>query len=367
VARRRALTSAEGSAAAALLVPLLRSDEADADAFIDRGNTSADNLLRSMNSVRGQAIDASAWLLFRLLDGERDPRNVATLQAELLAVTNERTPLVAVSFGRALPVLLEADQKRVDHLWRNALLMDAEDPFRVAVWEGYLITWTRPMGVVIKEASDLYRTFVEAVPTLDADQREPRSVVEQLGNHLAVMYLWAQVPDAEALLQRFFELARDEDRSTIARFIADHLAIEGQSEDAAERAISFLRRRPGHAGEMEGEALIWASRSRYHRDIVFTDIVLPAIEAGYGEHDFAEVLGLMIEFAAEQPAAVGRALIGLMQRDRWHSMPTIAADELDALLRILVASGDAEALTAATKVVNDLGASGYETYRSLLP
>jgi hypothetical protein len=347
-------------------VPLLRSGEADADAFIGRGDTSADNLLRSMNSVRGEAIDAGAWLLFRLLDGERDPRDVTTLEAELMAMTNERTPLVPVSFGRALPVLLEADQKRGDHRWRDLLLTDADEPFRVAVWEGYLITWTRPMGVVVKEASDLYRTLVQVVPALDADQREPRSVVEQLGHHLAVMYLWAQVPDAGALLQRFFELARDEDRSTIARFIADHLAIQGQSEDAAERAISFLRRRPADAGEMEGDALMWASRSRYHRDIVFTDIVLPAIEAGYGEADFTDVLGLMIEFAAEQPAAVGRALIGLMQRDRWYSMPAIAADELDALLRTLVASGDTDALTAAAKVVNDLGAIGYETYRSLL-
>ena len=367
VARRRALSTAEASAATGLLMPLVGSGHTGADAFIGRGDTSADTLLRSMNSVRGQAIDAGAWLLDRLLDGESDPGDRADLEAALLAAAKERTAFTAVTFGRALPLLLEADEKHGDHRWRDSLLTDAEERFRVTVWEGYLLTWTRPIGAVIREASGLYRALVQAVPSLDADERELRSVVEQLGHHIAVLYLWAHVPDAEVLLQRFFELARDQDRSTVARFIADHLAIEDQNEAAADRAISFLRGRPALAGALEGEALVWASRSRYHRDLVLTGIVLPAIEAGHGGTDFADVLGLMVEFAAEQPAAVGRALIGLMQRDRWHTMPTLAADELDALLRILVASGDTEALTAAVKVVNDLGAVGYETYRSLLP
>ncbi len=366
VARRRALTAAESSAATGLLMPLLRSGHTGADAFIGRRDTSADTLLRSMNSVRGEAIDAGAWLLHRLLEGESDTRDGAELEGALFAAAREQTAFTAVTFGRALPLLLEADEKHGDHRWRDSLLTDVEERFRVAVWEGYLLTWTRPIGAVIRASSGLYRTLVQLVPSLDADERELRSVVEQLGHHLAMLYLWAHVPDADVLLQRFFELARDQHRSTVARFIADHLAIEDQNEAAADRAISFLRSRPAHAGAMEGEALVWASRSRYRRDLVLTGIVLPAIEAGHGGTDFADVLGLMVEFAAEQPAAVGSALIGLMQRDRWHSMPTLAADELDALLRILVASGNTEANEAAVKVVNDLGARGYGTYRALL-
>jgi hypothetical protein len=367
VARKRALDGGEGAAATRLLVPLLRSPDPDPEQAA-RGPTVADVLMLSLKSVRGEAITAGTWLLHRLLEDETDDAGTAAeLGDELAAVlARERTALVAVSFGRGLPLLLEADEKKRDHRWRDLLLTEADESFCSAVWQGYLLTWTRPIRAIIDAAADFYRSSTEAIESLDVERREPLSVVEQLGHHLALLHLWASIPDAEALLRRFFELARDEDRSTIARFIADHLAVEGQSEAAIDRAISFLTSRVASTGEREGEALLWASRSRYRRDGILFDIVLPAIDAGHGEADFGDVLRLMVEFAAKRPGPVATALQGLMQRDRWHSIPVIAAEDLATILGILLASGDENAQRGATKIINDLGALGYHTYRTLL-
>jgi hypothetical protein len=74
----------------------------------------------------------------------------------------------------------------------------------------------------------------------------------------------------------------------------------------------------------------------------------------------------MAEFASRDPGRVGSALKVLMSRDRWHAIPVIAADELSALLRVLLASGLGPAQEAAQKVINDLGAIGHDAYRSLL-
>ena len=102
-------------------MPLLRSGHTGADAVISRGDTSADTLLRSMNSVRGEAIDAGTWLLYRLLEGESDTRDGADVEAALFAAAREQTAFTAVTFGRALPLLLEADERHGDHRWRDSL------------------------------------------------------------------------------------------------------------------------------------------------------------------------------------------------------------------------------------------------------
>jgi hypothetical protein len=250
--------------------------------------------------------------------------------------------------------------------WADLLLAESRGDLRMVTWHGYLLTWIRPISIVIREASELYRETIELLPTLAVERREPLSVVEQLGRHTSEMYLRASTTDAPDLLRRFFELARDSDSASVTRHITDYLALEGLPDDMAERAIEMLAERPGVAASEEGDALIWAARTRYHRGEVLSRVVLPAIEAGHGGNDFDDVLRLMAEHTSTDPAGIGTALDRLMGKDQWHAMPVVAKDELTLLLRELLATGDAIAVDRATKVINDLGARGYGDYRALL-
>jgi hypothetical protein len=366
-ARNRRLSANEQQAAVRVLVLLLAASDPTPDRDATAAAGAMDLISLSMNSVRGEAVAAGAWLLHHVVLG---PHADAELGKELAGAmtalaSTDRSLSIATSFGRGLPLLMETDEV-AGTAWAELLLAESRGDLRTATWHGYLLTWIRPISIVVREASDLYRETVEYLPTLAGEPREPLSVVEQLGRHTSEMYLRASITDAPNLLRRFFELARDSDSASVSRHITDYLALEGLPDDMAERAIEMLAERPTVAGSEEGDALIWAARTRYRRLEVLSRVVLPAIEAGHGGQDFADVLQLMAEHARADAAGIGTALDRLMGKDQWHSMPVVAKDELTLLLRELLATGDAVAVDRATKVINDLGARGYADYRDLL-
>ena len=69
---------------------------------------------------------------------------------------------------------------------------------------------------------------------------------------------------------------------------------------------------------------------------------------------------------AQTSASWAAVLWNVVEGDHYEALPHLAADELETVLRRLRASGDLRCRRVARRIINLLGARGYENYGVLL-
>jgi hypothetical protein len=320
-----------------------------------------DPLTAGLNCVRGNAVVAAAWLLYRA----RGRQDRDALEARLLNVlSTERSPAVWSSVGRALPVLLDGGVS--DPLtWAASLLADgADERRRGLVWDGYVATWP-PVGAVIAAAS--YR-YARSAAEGDGGA-EPSGLVsprERLGQHLVRIAVGRWSPDADTWLESFYEASGDETHARTTRYVADHLVQAGLPDDAADRVLGMLQRRLAVAGPTEMRSIGWAARSSYRLREAFETLVLPAIIGCGGTDDSYGAIAGMVTFAPELPAPTAAALGALLKGDQYGALLGLHGDEIEAILASLLHSDDASAQAKAKEIVNRLASGGIFRYAQLV-
>jgi hypothetical protein len=365
------------SAAVRLAAALLASPDPSPEEDARRRRQNSDPLSDSLAFVRAEAVYAASWLLFRLREGGQDG---AELEAALLdTLGRERSPAVWASVGRSVPPLLAGSLSDPQSFVERTLGQPAEPETRVLVWGAYLDT-CQTFGKVVQRLEAQYAAAA-AEPEASAAPRqfgEPRRVM--LGSHLVRIALWRSRPEADDWLRSFYRGSLPESAERVSRLLADFLDVE-MPEAAGEFVLTTLAWRIEEGGAKELRSIGWSARSRFQGRRVYETVVLPALLAtrtegrpvrkddadAVGTDDDTAALAAMVAFVAELPRDTGRALRVVLNQDLYDLLPRGHGDEIETVLRGLLASADEEARGIAVAIINDLAARRFDRFVKLLP
>ena len=314
----------------------------------------------AVGTVRGQAVVASAWLLYRMQGlPERDDLERALLGA----LAFERSPSVWTYVGHALPLLLDGGLSDPNG-WSEVLLgPDADEATADLVWNGYIIAWhaLRPVAETIP-----YRYGLSAGREARAsDGERGQEVRTQLGSHLVAYVVGGHVPQAHDWIASFYEHSADPVAARTSRFLADCLA-EPILDEGRARVVALLRERVACASQAEARSIAWAARSTYRPRVVFEKVVLPALIKGKGSEDNTGTMGAIVSFGGEFPEQTANALRAMIDADEYGVLALSHGDEVQAILAVLLGSAVSKARKIATAIINDLAARGFDQYAVLL-
>lgn len=363
-------------AAVRLAAALLRSADPTAADDARRAEAGSDPLSDSLGFVRSEAVYAASWLLFRLSERGEDRGELE--RALLDALGREKSPAVWASVGRSLPPLLAGGLSDPDAFVERALGESAEPTRRQLVWTTYLGT-CQPFGQVVRRLAAQYASAAAEpeVPTQTHPLGEsPRFL---LGGHLMRIALWRSLPGADGWVRSFYEGSRPGTANRVSRLLADFLNVD-IPEAAGEYILSTLAWRIEIGEARELRSIGWAARSHFRPRQVYQEIVLPAILApradgrapaaddthAVGTEDEQGAIAAMVAFAAEFPRDTARALHVVLNHDK-YGLPGSEGDEIEAILRALLESGDAEVRDVAVVIINELAARRYDRFVGLLP
>lgn len=337
----------------------------------DRGPSDTwDAGMVALNTLRGEVTTAVLELLFEAKRrGLAEQLDAASdLLRNLISHPDGAIP-VRAALGIRLPWLLSRDAER-RAWWLDQLLgPDVPDLLWRVCWQAYVL-YSRLFTDTVELLEVSYRRALTSVPSMTERASGPRDEGEQLGVHVAWAYVVGVTPEqSEARLTTFFEQAPDWLRAYVTRWIAEQAAEAQAPDDVRDRALRFLKTRvdgaTGLADAAELAAISWIAASGDERTLA--DILLPALEKSGGraenEQGAAELAARM---AARQPAHAARAMLLLIQGDRWHGLPHLARDALRQGLATAIGSGDAQAVRSAREAVHRLGAQGFLDFKDLL-
>ena len=326
----------------------------------DRRSRASSLIAFAVGTVRGEAVVALGWLLYRMkgLPGHAD------LERALLgALAFEQSPSVWTYVGHALPLLLDgglSDPKG----WAEALLgPDADEATADLVWNGYIIAWNalRPVAETIP-----YRYGLSAGrEARAADGERGQEVRTQLGSHLVGYVVGGHMPQAHEWIASFYENSADPVAARTSRFLADCLA-EPIPEEGQARVVALLRERVACASQAEARSIAWAARSAYSPREVYQQVVLPALVKGKGSEDNTGTMGAIVSFGVDFPEQTAEALSVMVEADDYGRLALYHGDELHAVLAILLGSAEPNARKTATAIVHGLAARRFDRFAVLL-
>jgi hypothetical protein len=365
------------AAAIRLAAALLESSDPTPAEDRRRAELNSEPLSDSLGFVRAEAVHAASWLLFRL--AERGEDRSEFQDALLAALGRERSPAVWASVGRSLPALLAGGLSDPESFVEQTLGEAAEPQRRDLVWGMYLDT-CQPFGQVVSHLEALYAA-ASAEPEAPAPSRqlgEPRRVM--LGSHLIRIALWRSRPAADDWVRSFYRGCLPESADRISRLVADFLDVD-IPEAAGDYVVSTLTWRIAEGGAPELRSIGWSARSRFRSRQVYEEVVLPALLAtrtgarlparddadAVGTEDATGAVAAMVAFVRELPLGTARALRVVLDQDQYNLIPGGHGDEVQAIVKGILESGDDEARRIGIAIINDLAARGFDRFVKLLP
>lgn len=327
----------------------------------------------ALNTLRGEVATALAEILIEAdrKSYRRERDEASTILREAL-LHPDGAVSVRAAIGLRLPWILGHDADRQGE-WIELLFGPTVDRMlRDACWQAYLLYSHLFRDTVVL----LDRMYLEAVNTLEANEREepnrPRDDLEKLGVHVAWAHVLGIPAEADgSWLMTFYRRAPDWVRGRVTRWIAEQAADEDASQEVRDRARDFLRARVAdvdpETDKAELGAMSWIASTPDRPDDVLTTVILPALEKAGGRTENEQGATELVERTSTIcPGAAGRALRLLVDGDEWRSLPHIAAGPLRRALENLMASPDPEVNADAEATIHILGAQGFLEYRDLL-
>jgi len=369
---------------------LIESVMRDPDPGPDREEGGGNPLELAINSTRGAAFEAAVeYGLWTRRIQEAAPGGdsmvsrgfieMPELRSFLERYLDEHTePSKAIRslYGRWFPWLVVLDGP-----WArdNALRVFSTKPSQVALgeaaWDAYL-AHCPPYDNVFPMIADAYSRAVEKLkpaPGLERNSRDDPS--RHLGDHLMALYWRGRLNLApEGLIARFFEEAPPAARAhavdSVGRALGD--GVEPLAPEVLSRMVDLWEWRwkavsdasRMHAAEIAAFGW-WFASGKLQPTWALTHLALVIDAVGEADPDFgvAAQLAKMAEvYPLEGAQIVGALIRG--DREGWRILSI--KDDARTVLAAALSSGNAAAREEATRVINDLGASGFHEFRSLI-
>jgi hypothetical protein len=349
----------------------------DADPSEDR-----DPLTTSINSVRGVAAHALfrfAWWI----------HNHLTSTPAATTLTFERMPEVKIGVEHVLadpsPAIhsVLGDWFRTlfhfDPAWTTAHIdtifpeTPERNPYWLATWRAFA-EYDQPYDPAFPV---LQRKYAFAVGRLqDAIEEERKKMGETgLGQHL-VSYYWRGIGGEETreLLLRYFDFCTPTAAAHVLWSLGGGLGgpepISPQTLAALTRLWSDLHTQSSGWAELKRREVYrqfgrWFISGRFDEDWALQEL-RRAIEIGAGILDVEGVLARLATVCADHPRQVANILEPLLKDDRELWQPLLWQAQVEAVLRAILNSSDAEARAHADRIADQLVQNGSLFARDLL-
>jgi len=349
------------------------------------GGSNMDPSTMAINSVRGEAFSAvihyGLWLTRAL---EREGQKVAVIddRPEIQAVLDRHLdpqidPSSAIRslYGKFLPWI-----ELMGPTWTKAnlraIFSPPGDPMWNVAWNAY-IAFCDPFNKMLDVLHSQYEEAIEN-PWTKGDDRVIRDPEECLGIHLMAFYNRGKLrlDDPKSLIRLFFERSSSQLRAkSMSSFGNDVRRLEEPLPEINVKRLQALwdwriaeARSADDKSEYEEELSkfgwwfsaksldqTWAQQTL--RDVL---TIARKVDPGH------LVIQHLAEIASESPrSSLDNLRLLLASRlERWDLYSW--RDEIEAILRVSLASSDTELVELATQTVHDLGARGEFSYRTLL-
>jgi hypothetical protein len=348
------------------------------------GGSNMDPPSLAINTTRGQAMhDVVRYALWiaRSISGDKgtgtaisfevmpEVRNVLT---ERLDTTVEPSAAVRSVYGQWLPWLYYLDANWTEgHV--NFIFPDSVElaHLRDAAWYAYLF-----FSPLIDKVFDLLREqYKDAIsrirePTPETAMR-PEAPGVSLGRHIVTQFVRGKLSPDDPLVIQFFEKApldiRREALAHAGRVVKDLVPNDAA---AVERAIELWNSRVAAQtgkGDSELTAFGWWfideefpvkwALEQLSKALSYTD--------GEIDHDYSVMIRLA-DIADIDPALAVKCLRTMLEKDRERGIILATADKVRDVLRVALASEQADARQSAIDLIHILGAHGYREMRQLL-
>jgi hypothetical protein len=371
-----------------ILEVLVEDPEPSNEYEIRFGGSNMDPAMLALNTTRGRAMHAvvsyALWVR-RQLDDTDAPGPGFGAMPEVRSVLNrhlqvEYDPSVAVRsvYGQRLPWLALLDEAWVTQSVSQIFPSDATlAQLRDAAWHSYMI-YCQPFNAMARVLRNQYSS---AVDQLNAGElwgwREGAQKVDQrLGAHLLTFY-WRglfKLNNADTILRRFFEHAAADTRSYAIEFVGRALRetptlarqVRKRLQRLWEWRIAEVEKSTDEGGKREIASFgWWADANCLPADWRLTQLdgVL-RLEGTLEEEPIT--LDALVKLASHDPQRTIDILQRLLasMKEGW----TIVGNQhsIEEVLRVCLASDDAEASALAESVIHWLGSAGHRTFRDLL-
>ena len=372
----------------AILEPLTHDPDPTPEYEAQFGGDNMDPRTLAINSVRGKAMNAliayAFWIRQHLDCLPERPATTLDVMPEVrealeghLDVARDPSLAIRSTYGRYFPWL-----HRIDPMWtQNAVesIFPAEEPlaaYRSAAWDAYLM-FCRPYDSLLSLLEQEYLRSARALLTPDQSEKHGHSPSVRLAEHLMSYYWSDKLTLNGELMVTFFQSAPDELRgraiSLLGRFLAkdpespiaeatlDRLRALWESRVQAARQaadVTAHREELAHFGW-------WFSSRRFTPAWSFEQLraVLTLVKHIDPEFKVAETLEVL---APDHPLECVELLqlIAVADREGW----AIRGNEqhFKAIIATALASGNADAKSAADNLIQYFVARGQFGYRSLL-
>lgn len=335
----------------------------------------------AINTVRGIGLACSIayglWLKAKVNQGEAgdwsmsgSPELSAALDAHLDPGRDESAAVRSV-YGHGFANLVYLDHEwastRVAKIFGDQSTTTARED---AAWESF-VQFSAPQGVLLA----LLRTqFLRAIDRLSkpcATRERSSRRVEQLVEHLMVLFLWGLLEPSDPLLTKLFEVANAEQRGVALAFVGRELfRYRDFPSVVLERARSLWEERLAKARTApesfrpELEAFGWWFCSRQIEENWAMKNLLETLKL-WGRTEAEDQVMERLAAGSDESIAVAVSCAELMvsaAEDRWVVQSW--SSELTALLRRALASESAK--VGASEFINRLVSLGHLEFRALV-
>jgi hypothetical protein len=351
------------------VLALLETVPSDETLYPAQGSSVADRaVMRTMNSVRGPALEAAAQFVLWTRDAapeETDPgrqRLLATAEKLLDAPSQA----LRAAFGRAFGWLLQIEEEWVRTNLGRIFPDPTTDPEEAeAALGGFLSNWfsssrylelLRPWYAFAIERIRDYAVFAGS------------ATADHVAHHLAALYWRGDIAVDDPLLTAFFTCAPGKLRGRFHWLIASHLdAVGGVIDDDVQQRLDELWTRriaEGAARDDRADELSWfAYYFQSHRADArwATEALKRVLQAGVPLRDH-RVIEKLARFSTDDPVLAFECyalLLGLDRRERFLLYEEHGGDILRAAL-----SSSAE--QEARDLIHELASEGELRFRDLL-
>ena len=364
------------------IVSHLAEDEEPTPEYEKRdGGGNLDPMTLAINTVRGEAMHAvvnyGLWLSRN--QGKETVESTSKMPPEMQLVLDahldvSKDPSLAIRsvYGWRLPNLFYLNREWVISKLDTIFPPQEEmQPFLMAALEGYISN-----GIYNDMFDALKKVYWNAITLLGKNQDKTgyraADIDERLPQHLMVVYI--RDPKHDDLLEHFFlsapAKARGQAINFVGRVILRELSGYTDKEVVINRVGQLWDQRISTSGTTDIEELQefgwWFKQSPFsHKDTIGR--LLKTLEVSKGIIDVAyEIVEELQSYASELPLETITVLDLIARAEREYHEFSYKKEEYKETIRLVKATGNAEAIQKANDLINFLGSKGFIEFRELL-